>query len=315
MKIQDTKTLRNTTAVPQSLIYKGRQFVLGEHEEQSFAGDVADAFLGKCAPVVVDIAYDIGHTTVKHVEDTEAWVANVTGNPASPDLVEQKYFDKSSLRWSSREIKNPNKAPHTISRESKGGHFAYTASDGGLVQKSLPSTVWTILPYRRVKMHKATADWFVTRDGSSGASRGACIMSRAPSEFEPDMTWSLDDMRVYMKLVMPDAPLGPDEAKIIAQAKSVAAKWAKTHTDAKPEDVEAKVKEELRTGLNAAKQALFRQMYFVLVDPAYTLPSRKEFREFISGKSEDSISDDDMAELLAKADASMKNTAVPSIED
>lgn len=91
-------------------------------------------------------------------------------------------------------------------------------------------------------------------------------------------------MRSYFRLVDATTDLGIGENEL--SAKAAKQKWTAD-----------KLKEEMR----AAKQTLFRRLYFRLVDPAYRLPTRKEFNEFLTGKSEEQIEEEQMQALLEKA--------------
>lgn len=313
------KTLRNTMAVPQSIIYNGRQFVLGENAEQTFDSVIADKFLAKCYPVVVDVAQEVGNEVIKEEQKQYEWVANITGNPAAPDKVMGKKYSRDSFKWLEIELKNPNKAPRTLTRTHKGGHLSYTAKDGGLVQQSIPSSDWKILPFRRVQMPTAIAEWFVKRDGTSGDGRGACIMSRPQSSFEPDMSWPLDEMRNYGRLLNPGMDLGQDEGMIADRVKKNVAKLAKTEKgkEMTEDQLKAELKSQLKEALRVAKQAFFHSLYFFLVDPQYTLPTRKEYNEFVTGKAEDEVTEDDLDAILARTEASvnkMSSSAVSTIE-
>lgn len=293
------KTIRNTSSVAQSIVYKGQHFVLGPSDEQTFEALIADKFVELCAPLVMDTSADFGSTFAPELQNETVWVANMTGNPTAPEEVTVTKYTKNK-RWEPIKVINPNKQPRIIKREMKGGHRQHVAKDGGLVQESLPSTMHQVPPYRRVPMAKAIASWFLQRDGNGDEARGAVIESRPPSPFEPDMNWPLAEMRAYLRLIDPlcKLPIGDDELKSKAKKEN----WS-----------EAEAKEKLRQ----AKQDCLKLVYFRVVDPRYRLPSRKEFAEFYSGRSEDEVVKQELAAILsddkdAKLDAEIRKAGRPA---
>jgi hypothetical protein len=86
--MKDLKTLRNTSTVAQSVVFKGQQFTLSPHDEQTYEVDVADKFIEFCSPVVVDVSADtMGSMYAPELIAKTVWLANVTGNPDSPSTV------------------------------------------------------------------------------------------------------------------------------------------------------------------------------------------------------------------------------------
>ena len=301
MSDKDLKTIRNTLKIPQSVVYKGRQFVLGPLEEQTFDAVIAAAFLEKCAPIVEEAKSDLGATWAPELQAKTKWVANVTGNPDAPSTVADRRYDKTVMRYTEVQIPNPNLKPYPVARELKGGHRQYTARDGGLVQESLPSKTWVVPTYRRVPMPEAVADWFVNRDAMTGPGRGAVIVSRPRSDFEPDLTWSYEDMRNYARLTDPTMELGPEEGKLAQTVKeeidqlAFENKWV-------PRKIAVELKERSKEALRKAKQELFHRLYFRLVNPDYPLPTRTEYSEFVTGRSQADLEDEEIERILANAD-------------
>ncbi len=283
MQSSSLKTIKNVTGAPQSIVMNGQQFTVAAFGEETFDSAIADKFLAICAPALIDSSEQLGATYAPELAQQTIWVANLTGNPDAPDEVNERRVGQ-DRKWTDVKVKNPNKEPRTLAREMKGGHKAYIAKDGGLVQLSLPSTQWEIPPFRRRPMPAIAADWFLNRDAHGGGSRGAAIKSRPQSEFEPDMSWPLDDMRIYLRFVDADANLGIGEDELSKTA--IKKKW-----DAKV------VAEELRK----AKQACFKRLYFRLVNPDYRLPTREEFMEVKLGKSAEQMAEEQVTALLEKS--------------
>ena len=283
MSDMELKTVKNVTGAPQSIVFRGQQFTVGAFGEETFEQDIAGKFIDVCGPAIIDVTEKLGATYAPELVEQTTWVANMTGDPDAPPTVMDRRVGPDK-KWTDVAVTNPNAAPRDVGREMKGGHRAYIARDGGLVQLSLPSTHWNIPPFRRRPMPKIAANWFLNRDAHGGAGRGAAIESRPQSDFEPDMSWKLDDMRVYLRLLDPEAPLGYGEDELSKQA-------AKKKWDVK------QAAEELRK----AKQLCFKRLYFRLVNPAYRLPTKAEFTEFVTGKSTEQIEEEQVAALLAKS--------------
>lgn len=280
--MEDYRTVKNTSGVPQNVIYKGKQFLLSPFAEDTFSGEIARLFLERCAPIVVDTTENLGSTYAPDAEASTVWIANVTGNPDAPDTVTESRLIKGTRKHEDVEVTNPNKKPRTLSRVENGGHLQYMTKSG-LVQKSLASKVWDVPPFRRRSMPKGSANWFIGRDGTQETGRGAAIVSRAPSVFEPDINWGLDDMRTYMTLTDPTAPIGPSEATL-----------KENNPNASKFDMEDLVR--------VAKAELFKRLYFRLVDPRYRLPTRAEFNEYRTGKSQADLDKEKLDELLNESD-------------
>jgi hypothetical protein len=272
--------LRNNTGVAQNIVYEGRQIVLGPHEDGDYVKPVADKFLEIRAPLVTVAEEDIGGIYEEGSPDT-VWVANMTGNPDSPDQVKAKLFV--NRQWQMIPVDNPNKAARPLVLKCDMGMKEYTAKDGALESLNLGKKVIRIPPYKRRAMPSNEARWWLNRDAISEAHyRGASIKSRAPSAFEPRPdtidSWSLDELRAYLKLMDPNAEMGRSEEQV--------ARDAKKRNHRKNEEVLAHVEEE--------KSLIMKRLFFRLADPRYPVPSRREFEEFMRGapEPEASVSDD-----------------------
>ena len=287
-----TKTIKNTSGVQQSVVYRGSQFILQPYDEATYDVVIADLFLEMCAPIVVDTTERIGDTYAPEFQRSTKWLANMTGDPDAPDEVEQTLVDKDTRRWRKLKVPNPNKAARTISRVKYGGQIQYTARDGGLVNQTAPAKTLEVPPFRRRALPIEEAEWFKNRDGLS-SSPGAVIFSRPPSDFEPDMSWPLDRMRSYAQFLDQSAGargvLGPSEEDLVARATG-----------------EGFSKVQLAEELRKAKQSLMRWLYFKLVNPDCRLPTRIEFEEWLTGKSAVEIEESEVEKLFEKADRQTK---------
>lgn len=305
----ELKTIKNTLGITQSVVYKGRQFILHPHGEETFDSEIANAFLAKCSPVVAEVKdQSIGETFAPELQEKTIWVANVTGNPDSPEKVKDRRYDKSAMRYQEVDIDNPNRKPRPIARELKGGHKQYTARDGGLVQESHPSRTWVVPTFRRVPMPSEVAEWFINRDAMTGPGRGAVIASRPRSNFEPDLSWSYEDMRNYARLTDPSMNIGPEETAIAREVKAEVDELAKAN-EWKPRKIELELRERGKEALRRVKSELFQRLYFRLVNPDYPLPSRGEYNEFVSGQTQADIEEAEVEAFLAKAERENKKAA------
>ena len=260
--------IKNNTGVPQSIVHMGRQIALGPHETHQFAKEVADKFLENRAPLVSIVEEDLGGTYAEK-DDSIMWLANVTGNMDAPDMVKDKRFINKG--WSTVDVENPNKGARDLSWMYDPGQEFYTARDGALESRNLFPVKYQIPSFMRRAVKKDVAQWILMRDSTSGpTTRGAVIASRAPAAFEPSMSWSLNDMRAYLRLIDPDAEMVPSEEDVIKEAK-------------KDSRIRQAGDEGLIAAVGAMKRVCYKRLFFRIVDPRYTLPTEAEFREFVTG--------------------------------
>ena len=294
--------LLNNTSVAQNIVFQGRQIIMGPNEEGEFHEEVANKFLEMRAPLVSVVEEDINEAFDGDNREY-IWVANMTGNPDAPDSVHAKIFLNN--QWTHATIPNPNKEPRILRRKSDGGMVEYVAKDGALEAMNAGKITTEIPPFKRRKFSRVYATWWLNRDGLGEAQvRGASIKSRAPSNFEPDLNWSLDEMRSFLKLMDPNADLG--------RSKDQVTKEAKKRNHRKAEEIEAHIRQE--------KTLCMKRLYFRLADPRYPVPTREEFSEFLLGApatpdtptNEDII--DDAEKQLKKARTRRRKKAEPEVQ-
>lgn len=279
----DLKTIRNISPAPQQIVYKGQQIVLAEGLAETMDAGLADAFIEKCGGMI-EVVED-GSDVFDPAGDSDViWIANMTGDPVLADKLQIKQLvDK---KWVITEIDNPAKKPHTLERMFQPGQVSYTGRDGGWMTKTLADYPVVIPPYKRRPFKKEIGEWFLRRTASSGAGYNqTAVQSRKPSAFEPDLSWGLDEMRAYLTLVSAskEKDLGSDQAYLEKTFKS-----------------EVKFEAAMRE----AKQAILKRIFYYVAKPAYRLPTRLEFQEFITGKPAEDILMEDAERLLEKAEAS-----------
>ena len=286
-------TLKNNTGVPQSIVFNGKQIILESNREQDFIQAVADKFVESRSPLVSVVEEDVGGV-YEDEDDGLIWIANITGNPDAPEKVLSKLFV--DRRWQMVEIDNPKREPRMLVNKFDMGMKSYIAKDGAIEALNLPKRRIEIPPFKRRALPSNQAKWWLNRDAiSEAAIRGCSIKSRAPTEFEPNPKnvddWSLDDLRAYLKLMDPGAEMGRSEASVVSEAKK------RGHR--KPEEVSAHIEEE--------KYLITKRIYFRLVDPQYSVPTKSQFLEFVHGQKEiKPIEEDIAAELIEKSAEQVK---------
>jgi hypothetical protein len=269
---EELKRIRNQTANAQSITHHGRQVVLDSYEEALVVPEIAQKFIETCPGLVAEVMDDIGGEFVDQQQDSGfIWVANMTGNPDASDMVDSKAVrDK---RWVTIQIPNPKRQARPITERALGGMQEYKGKGGALEALNLFPTIYIVPPYKRRRLETATAQWMLSRDAKCEKGwTGKLIKSRAPSQFEPDMTWPLDEMRQYLRLMDPNAQLGETEAQIQRR-------FAKRG---------AKKEALIESATSAHKELTLKRLHFRLADPKFrTPPTRREFEEFYSGWKEE----------------------------
>jgi len=254
------KTLRNSSNRPQPIVYEGMKFELKPLEERSFEVAVADKFLIDCAPTVKEVdEKDIGGTFQAKAVEEQIWIANMTGNPDASETIVDKVYDTRMRTWATQTGDNPKKPARPVVRKMKGNMQEYTSRSGHAEAFNLfPATI-EIPPFKRRLLPKNIAVWMLTRDGNHDKhNRGTIIRSRAPSNFEPDDSWELDDMRAYLRLMDDSAEIGPSETHLSAEYGT----------------------EDIDYYIHAAKVLCLKRLHFRLADPTYRLFNRAEFNAF-----------------------------------
>lgn len=276
-------SLRNLSNQPKTVYVSGKPITLPPYAEDFFDATIGRLFLEEHAPVVERIDLSANTVAENKIAKSTLWLANMSGNEGLPEKVKVRYYDKVQKTEAVREIDNPLRVVKTVMQTWKGSDELYVDSHGFGQSKSNPSTEVIIPPYRRIEMPIHQAMWLLNRDGNNHPTeRNMVIESRAPSDFEPNMSWDLDLIRAYYQWLMPLATtkdLGPNLAKV-----------KKDHSGGAVE------KETQRY-----KLTLLRKLYFLVVNPAVKLPTKSQLDEFL-GKGETSTYTPDAAEaLVAKA--------------
>ena len=280
------KRVVNNSSRSVAIIHKGVQVNLppGEHEVDA---KLADAFVAE-SPLVSFPQDDISvvYSGNQYVDD-RIWIANATGNPDQPDKIKIKQFV--NKQWQAVEIDNPVKEPRAIKKSMQGPMVEVIAKDGNPEGLNLFPYEMKLPPYTRAPLPKNMATWALNRESHKDREQGiVLIKSRAPSEFEPNMGWSLDDMKLYLAFVDPDATPVPSQADVENQnKKELNAEFRRKvggSTKGKLEDLEEFVAEAVQGLVHQAKRDAMKRLFFRLANPSYTLPTRAQFEELKTGR-------------------------------
>ena len=270
-------TLRNATAVAQSVVYRGRQVVIEANGEESFDKELAEHFLSMRSPLVTKKA--VSSTSFDGMAGDMVWLANVTGNKELPETI--SWRENINKQWVEVSVPNPKRKEITSKRMFDLGMKRYVAKDGAPEALNLGKMPIVIGPRDRVMLPKHIASWFMNRESRSEKSMQGCVIkSRAPTGFEPTREWPLDDIRAYFRLLDPKADVGPSEAEV----REIAAK-DEVAVSAGPSGAQAYV--------DAARKDLVDRIFYRVADPQYTPPTKEEFTEFVSGAAQGGVRDSD----------------------
>ncbi len=275
-------TIRNNSAIAQSVVFQGRQVTLAPYAEEAMDAVLAGAFMTRCAPVVEEVSVEKDDVYDPDSDDN-IWIANVTGHPAYPKEVETKSLQ--NKKWLYTKTVNPASRLYPVSRDYDPGQAPYTGRDGAWMSLNLPKETITIPPFQRKAMKPDRGNWYLRRENASCRLSGfspAVIKSRKETSYEPKMDWDLNEMRAYLQIISAgSAMLGPTEAELAASVKA-----------------KALSREKAKEVLDDAKRTVVSDSYYYVVDPKYRLPTRAEVRELLTGKSDSKIADEQLDRIV-----------------
>lgn len=290
-------TLYNTTNDDLYVMDKGQQIFLPAYGEESFPNAMAESFLSKYPGKVVHATeLQVGDQSVVQKPRT-IWIANMTGNPDCPELLDAKEWrKKSSGGPRDVEIPHPARAPRPLKEKMLGTWVERQDGYGNLTADRGPSRTLTVPPYQRVEMPYAQGRWFLRRVSAAAMSINSrqnfqlAIAARAPGEFEPNGSWDLDELRGYMRFIDRGAPLPDTEADIRKKLKK---------SKARQDEIEFRISKE--------KRELLKRLFFKVVNPdGPTLPSREEFMLYMNADLKPEVIEVDAMETLSKVEAELE---------
>ena len=255
--------LKNTTTVTQSCFdTHGEAGEAGVRYDINGGGvrivQAAEAalFLNQCRGRVV--TYEPVETARIPGEEV-VWLANNTGNPFGAKTVKLRRIVKGI--WEDYDAPNPLREALPLRQVMSGGQRVIKTPDGGDEQTvQNPKIVMELAPFTRQAYSSTYATWWLNRDAQQETHHiHKLIGCREPWDFEPNDSWPLLWLQVYAEYAFPiDAWSGHDELlDLVTKAES-------SYAD------EMHVFE--------ARQALWRALFFLVINPAYTLPGEADLR-------------------------------------
>jgi hypothetical protein len=291
--------LKNLTTSLQQVVVNGVSYELPmtgvPGSVKTFAAEIAEAFINKYGfkEVAVLSSGEANNFAVHYANKDTVWVANMTGNPTAEKMVRTNRKNEHG-QLMVIEVENPAYLPKTIKRSFDMGQRPIDAGSYPAAL-NLATVEIKIEPYERLELPANIGRWFLGRQRASGPLARLCVIkSRAPTQFEPDSSWTIDDLRIYLRAVDRHANIGKREATIRAE-------------------VEAKLGKDDAAGIEQAlidaKDALIKQLFFKVVDPEVRLPTYAEFqalREAATGNKAPKQEASDAAELVKQSMAQTK---------
>ena len=264
--------LRNITGVEQFVLVNNQRFSIGGYQVRVYNGEVAEAFLTRCAPRIVRES-GVGAVEEDRPRYERVYLYNTSGDPDAPKTVKVSKFVKGQGTIEV-EIENPLSKGTAVTRTLGGEERASTVNGAATVVRTAPREI-TVHPWTRKAFEKPEADWMMNREGMRPKVHQSLARSRPPTNFEPDDGWRLDDMIAFAKCIDPRCKFTPSEKELRALAspgrgrqERLVSLFGEISFDS-PEAV-----------VDAAKDLMLRRLFFRVANPLYTLPSREEFMEY-----------------------------------
>lgn len=187
------------------------------------------------------------------------WLANNTGNPFEPKEIERPSYSKGKEIF--EKIDNPLRTPrHLRWKLHTGQSFTQGETAIGFQDISINScpTQFELVPFERKPFAESFADRALQRDAfhEQGMQR-SIVTCREPQPFEPNESWTLDEVRLYA---------------ILVDAEGIGA----VTNGGVPTEASFKGDQE---GIDAAKQTLLQVLFFRIIDDAWVLPTQLEFQQ------------------------------------
>ena len=261
----ETFKLQNThRSVEQSVWVDDRKWVLPAQSVDYFPKRIAAAFLTQRGKYVKKYDAPEGYTVDGR---KSVWLANNTGNPFEPAKIERQFYKAGKEEI--EQIPNPLRTPVLLRWKLHTGQTFTTSEEAAAISGysdlsiNYPPTGFELAPYERKPFAAEYADRAITRDAFHEQGRQRSIVNaREPSSFEPNETWSLDELLLYCVIV--------DEQGIMETLKDNNV-VLKTEAEFRKSGSGAEEK------IDVAKREVMRTLFFRLIDDAWTLPTRPEF--------------------------------------
>lgn len=130
--------------------------------------------------------------------DPIVWIANATGNP---------FVSPKEILVNDKTYPHPLRDPRPLSWVMHRDQIPRVSDSGPYDENQVPVTI--VLPaFERLPVSKRVADFVLQRDAwaqwLTPPGNGRVVLCRAPTSFEPNITWSIADMRLYAKMMNPE---------------------------------------------------------------------------------------------------------------
>lgn len=248
-------SIQNLTDEMQQIWLDGEAHVLYAREIRPVPDTIADGFLDQRPKFVREYSGVI--CDIRRPGEPLVWLANVTGNPFLPKIISRIRVVKG--REETFEKVNPLTIP-TVFTQKHGRGTRVEGEQHEAKSYHLGFAIISLPPFTRHPFPYSIAEWLVVRDGRQDEGHvGKIVQCRAPQEdgFEPNMTWTLDDMRLYADLV------DRGQSIVVSDKALMGIGPADTY--------------ETNVDVEKAKVALYRMLFFKLVNEKISLPDRTVF--------------------------------------
>lgn len=268
MSLSNYVTLRNTSNVEQQVLAGNTHDLVAPYQEIVLLEADAEHAL-RTYDFLEKINMNAIGREVRDDNTAPIWMANMSGNPDAPKklslgLHKNKMTGLKEETFTDNLLANP--LPYTtrynLATAPEKEHFR---SDK--IELTQPARRFQIMPYERKPVENRVARIVKAKIRDASAARriiGHVIESRPPGAYEPDASWSLDEIRLWLFLADRKCILGDSEREIRRAADDEAA---------------------ANKALVQAKLLGLKRVYFRSADPQYRLPTRTEF-ELASGRTE-----------------------------
>jgi hypothetical protein len=228
----------------------GVRYTIAAHTVLPVPENVAQQFLGS-HPRYCKIFKPV---EIPHIDsDERVWIANMTGSPFVAATFEVYQGDD-----------KPPKVYQNLLFKAQPLTFTWYRGQENIgtpeepFYKNVPPITIEVLPFRRDPYPKRIADWLVQRCQTAPFPYTNLLREvRAPSDFEPNETWSLADMRLYASMIDPE----------FFTRDFLNEKFPR----------EESIKDPSRVG--EIKQLLYQYLFFRLVDDEFSLVTREGFEK------------------------------------
>ena len=253
--MSENVTLYHHSNIHQHAYSDGRRHTMQPFEIRVLPPDVAQLFLAQRGQFVQPYVV----ASIPRIEgEPLVYLANVTGNPFLPEKVKTTYFDRQKNIEVEQEVTNPLRQARPVHRKMQVPQIVRATKDGqGKETFSVPPMLVKLPPFSRHQCSKSTADWLTERDARQDELMvGAIKIVRAPTNYEPNDSWSQEEMLAYGEAL---------DASVAWRTH-----WPVPATGEGFADESRKVKIDL---LNA--------LFFKVIDERYTLPPREYVKSLV----------------------------------